>query len=261
VARWWTSLGLLGLLGCNLADAVLLWPPSGPLAGAPASRREVMSNGAPVEIWVVGPAHPEAYVLTFYGNADRADWHVPNHAAQLPNAQIWGVNYPGYGGSAGPATLRGVVAAAEAAYDDLAKHAAGEPIFAFGESLGTTAALHLAATRKIDGLVLVNPPPLEQLVLGKFGWWNMWLVAFPVANQIPRDLDSLHNASLCSMPAVFVTAENDDVVPPAYQRRIMSAYAGPKEIIVVPGGTHNSGVSSETEQHILAAVKRMMSRR
>jgi uncharacterized protein len=108
--------------------------------------------------------------------------------------------------------------------------------------------------------VLVNAPPLQQLVLGRFGWWNLWLLAFPVSNQIPRELDSLHNASLCSMPAVFVSAENDNVVPPDYQRRIMDAYAGSKEVIIVRGGTHNSGVSSETEQEILAAVSRMMTR-
>jgi len=230
------------------------------VVGAPTSRREVTANGAAVEIWVLGPAHPEAYVLTFYGNADRADWRVQDDAARLPNAQIWGVNYPGFGGSVGPATLRGVAAAADAAYDKLAKEAGGKPIFAFGESMGTTAALHLGATRKIEGLVLVNAPPLQQLVLGRFGWWNLWLLAFPVANQIPRELDSLHNASLCSMPAVFVSAENDNVVPPDYQRRIMDAYAGSKEVIIVPGGTHNSGVSSETEQEILAAVSRMMTR-
>ena len=255
---WWTALGAALMLGCNPADAVVLWPPSGAVGNA-AGRREVITTaGKAVEIWIVGPARPEAYVLTFYGNADRADWRVSDDASRFPNVQIWGVNYPGYGGSEGPATLRGVAAAAVGAYDALAERASGRPIFAFGTSLGTTAALHVAATRKVDGLVLVNPPPLEQLVLGRFGWWNLWLGAFPVATQIPRELDSLHNAALCSMPAVFVTAENDEVVPPAYQERVMSAYAGPKEVIVVPGGTHNSGAPPEIEQKIMAAVARMM---
>ena len=249
----------LASLGCNLADTFLMWPPSGPAGATGATRRVVSSNGKDVEIWTT-PTHGKAtaYVLRFYGNADRAEWHVAEEAARYPGLEVWGVNYPGYGGSAGPATLRGAAAAALAAYDALAAEAQGAPIFAFGTSLGTTTALYVGANRSVRGLFLENPPPLRELVLGEYGWWNLWLVASWTAVQVPLELDSVQNARDCHAPAIFVMAERDEIVPPQYQQRIVRAHAGPKEVIVVHGGTHNSGASAETEQKIAIAIQRMI---
>lgn len=249
----------MAMVGCNFADALVLWPPSGPVEAGGATRRVVGAAGKEVEIWSAsaGGEAPDAFVLRFYGNADRAEWHVAEEASRYPRIELWGVNYPGFGGSTGPATLRGAAAAALAAYDALAARAGGKPIFAFGTSLGTTAALHVARNRSVRGLLLVNPPPLRELVLGEYGWWNLWLAATWTAAQIPPELDSVQNARSCGVPAVFVTAERDEIVPPAYQRRVFAAYAGPKEVIVLPGGTHNSGAEPEQEREIALAVERL----
>jgi uncharacterized protein len=247
--------------GCNFADTVLLWPPSGPAETNGAARRVIAADGKELEIWTTPPANgkkPAAYVLRFYGNGDRADFHVGEESSQFPDAEMWGVNYPGYGGSRGPATLRGVAAAAVASYDAVAAEARGLPILAFGSSLGTTAALHVAAMRNVHALLLVNPPPLRQLIVGEYGWWNLWALAGGTAAQVPAELDSLQNARNARMPAVFVMAEKDEVVPPEYQQQVIGAYAGRKEVIVVPGGTHNSGADRETQDKIVAAVTRLM---
>jgi hypothetical protein len=39
----------------------------------------------------------------------------------------------------------------------------------------------VAANRPCAGLVLTNPPPLRNMILQRFGWWNLWLLATPVA--------------------------------------------------------------------------------
>ena len=110
--------------------------------------------------------------------------------------EIWGMNYPGFGGSTGPPRLARIGPAAVAAFDALRREAADAPIVAYGASIGATAALHVAASRpaEIAGLILHNPPPLREMILRQFGWWNLWLLAGPVALQIPRDLDSIANA-------------------------------------------------------------------
>jgi pimeloyl-ACP methyl ester carboxylesterase len=247
----------VGTTGC-LADAVMLWPPGGPADAGGAVRR--VEQG--IEIWTVTPrdaAPPDAYVIEFYGNAARAEWMVAANASHFPRATYWGVNYRGYGGSEGSATLDGVAESATIAYDALAKEAKGRPIYVFGTSMGTTAALHLAAERELAGVLLVNPPPLRRLVLEEHGWWNLYLLALPTALGVPRALDSEENARRARAPAVFVTAEDDGVVPLGYQGRVVAAYAGTKEVILVPRSGHNDAPPPEVSMKIAAAVSRMMS--
>lgn len=253
------ALVLIGLTttGC-LADKLMLWPPSGPVETNGAGRR--VESG--IEIWTVPPedgGEPDSYVLSFYGNGARANWQVASDASHLPRTTFWGVNYRGYGGSEGSATLSGVADAATIAYDALVREAKGRPIHAFGTSMGTTAALHLAAERDVAGLLLVNPPPLRRLVLEEHGWWNLYLLALPTALGVPRTLDSEENARRVHAPAVFVMSEDDGVVPLGYQGRVVAAYAGPKEVFSVPRAGHDDRPSPEVSAKISGAVSRMMS--
>jgi pimeloyl-ACP methyl ester carboxylesterase len=156
--------------------------------------------------------------------------------------EVWGMNYPGFGRSTGPARLARMGPAALTAFDELQQTAADRPIVIFGASLGTTTALHIAAHRKIAGLILHNPPALRQIILRQFGWWNLWLFAGPMAYKIPADLDSVANARTVHVPAIFLLAEKDEVVAPKFQRLVVDAYAGQKRIISLPGAGHNSPV-------------------
>jgi fermentation-respiration switch protein FrsA (DUF1100 family) len=88
-------------------------------------------------------------------------------------------------------------------------------------------------------LILQNPPPLRELILHRFGWWNLWLLAGPVALQIPKDLDSVANAKSIHLRAIFLLAEKDEVVPPRYHRLVIDAYAGNKRVISLRGARHN----------------------
>jgi pimeloyl-ACP methyl ester carboxylesterase len=207
------------------------------------------------------PNDPQAFVLRFYGNADRADRWIASEAAAWPDraVEFWGVNYPGYGGSTGPARLQGVADSALAAYDALRAVAGTRPIFVFGTSLGTTAALHVAAERQVAGLVLQNPPALRQLIVGDHGWWNLWLLAYPISLQIPSTLDSVANASRVNSPALFLLADQDEVVRPKYHRLVVNAFAGPKEVLVQEGARHNTPMTPDFAQRVHLAVGRLLS--
>jgi pimeloyl-ACP methyl ester carboxylesterase len=161
--------------------------------------------------------------------------------------EIWRVNYPGFGGSTGPARLSRIGPAALSAFDELKHHANGRPIVPFGTSIGATAALHLAASRpgRIDGVILQNPPPLREMILRQFGWWNLWLLAGPVALQMPRDLDSIINARTSRAPAIFLLAERDEVVAPRFHRLVVDAYAGEKRVIALRGAYHNDPIEGQ----------------
>jgi pimeloyl-ACP methyl ester carboxylesterase len=172
--------------------------------------------------------------------------------------ELWGMNYPGCGGSEGPTRVAAVGPDALAVYDALRQPAGSRPIYIDGSSLGTTAALCVAAQRPVAGLILRNPPPLRQLILGHYGWWNLWLLAIPTSMQIPAELDSIANAARCRSPAIFVLSGADQVVPPRYHRMVVNAYSGPKQIIDVPGASHNDPLPKEAGDQLQRAMDWLM---
>ena len=192
----------------HLPDHLILFPTRAPINAGGAVRRTIPFENGELEIWTAQSqsarqqGRADVFILRFYGNADRADrWPAMEAEMWKDRAvEIWGMNYPGFGGSTGPARLARIGPAAVAAFDELRRHAANKsavaPIVLFGTSIGATAALHVAASRptEIAGLILQNPPPLREMILRQFGWWNLWLLAGPVALQIPRDLDCIANA-------------------------------------------------------------------
>ncbi len=214
------------------------------------------ADGQQVEVWVdqspgARQREPEAFVIEFTGNATRAE-QVASYAAGTWGRrpiEMWMVNYPGYGGSTGKAELGAIPPAALAVYDHVARLANGRRIYLAGNSLGTTAALYTATQRPAAGLVLQNPPAIRSLILSNFGWWNLWLLAGPVALQVPRELDSPTNAGKVTAPAVYLTAQDDTFVVPKNQEKVVAAHAGPKRVIRMAGG-HNDGVSADAERQL-----------
>ena len=249
-------------------DRLLLFPSQEELSAIGAAAHTIPFQDGKLEIWTGRSRHPgpsgtppEFYLLRFYGNADRADPNIGIEASEwsIPHpVEIWGVNYPGYGGSTGPATLKSIGPAALAAYDALRQKAGDRPIIVFGTSIGSTAALHVAVNRPIAGLVLQNPPPLRQIALRQFGWWNLWLIAGPLAWRIPAALDSVSNARACRAPCAFLLAQEDEIVRPKYQSLVAEAYAGDKRLIRVAGAHHNDPLDRAAVAELDAAYEWML---
>ena len=234
----------------HLPDHLILFPTTAPIDADGAVRKMLPFQNGQLEVWTAKSRlaqqkdEADIYVLRFYGNADRADrWAAAEAEMWNDRAiEIWGMNYPGFGGSTGPARLSRIGPAALAAFDELERQAGGRPIVLFGASIGATAALHVAAQRSETRLILHNPPPVRQMILRQFGWWNLWLLAGPVALQIPGDLDSLSNAKAIHAPAIFLLAEKDEVVAPRFHRLVVDAYAGEKRVISLRGAYHNDPI-------------------
>jgi uncharacterized protein len=250
------------IFAAHLADHLILFPTTAPIDAQGAIRKTMPFQNGELELWTARSSVAQRkravdiYILRFYGNADRADrW--PAAEAEMWNdraVEVWGLNYPGYGGSTGPARLARIGPAAVTAFDELRRQANARPIVLFGASLGSAAALHIAAHRPVAGLILHNPPPMRQMALRQFGWWNLWLLAGPLAAQLPRDLDSIGNAKASRAPAVFLLAEKDEVVAPRYHRLVVGAYAGEKRVISLPGASHNTALDEAALAHLNQAL-------
>jgi len=239
----------------RLADRLILWPSHEPID----TRGLDHITLGDANLFIARAPDPELYVLRLYGNADRAEPHVLDDRHWLETlldrrVEVWGLDYPGYGPSSARATLRGVADSSLAAFDAMRGAAQGRRCMVVATSLGTTGGLHVAAERDVDGLVLQNPPPLRQMIWGSFGWWNLWLVAGPVGLQVPGALDSIANARRAHAPAAFVLSGKDEVVPPAYARRVFDAYAGQKYEVRLPDAEHN--VDLELPREIARVVLR-----
>jgi pimeloyl-ACP methyl ester carboxylesterase len=258
----YTVILILTFVGCT--DRLILFPTTDPIRLAGIERLEVRRDGTRgVEVWkarsaplVRGGREPEAFALEFVGNASRAESMATIVAEEWANhpVEVWSVNYPGYGGSEGPARLRSIGPAALAVYDELSARAGGRPIIVHGQSLGSTAALYVAANRPAAGMVLSNPLPLRDLILKQHGWWNLWLLSAPVALSVPKELDGPNNAKRVTAPAVFLLAERDTVIPPKFQQKVVNAYAGEKVSVHQAGANHNDPLEGPAAEEFSAAL-------
>ena len=294
---WWLFVLCLAYLSImtfgHLQDRLILFPTRSPIDAGGAVRKTIPFESGELEIWTAQSrraqqqGRADVFILRFYGNADRADrWPVME--AEMWNdcaVEIWGVNYPGFGGSTGPARLSSIAPAALAAFVELQRQAASQsvvasavpsgssnlalteaqptaPIVLFGTSIGVTAALHVAASHptEIAGLILHNPVPLREVILRQFGWWNLWLLAGPVALQIPQDLDSIANARASRAPAIFLLAEKDEIVAPRFHQLIVEAYAGEKRIIELPDAHHNDPIEGNALAEMNDALDWMLTK-
>jgi hypothetical protein len=234
----------------HLPDHLILFPTRAQINAGDAVRKMIPFENGELEIWTAQSqrarqkGRADAFILRFYGNADRADRWAAAEAEMWSDRsiEIWGMNYPGFGGSTGPARLVRIGPAAVAAFDELKRHAGERPILAYGASIGATAALHVGTERPVGGLILHNPPPLREMILRQFGWWNLWLLAGPVALQIPPELDSIGNARKSRAPAIFLLADRDEIVAPRFHRLVVDAYTGEKRVIALHGAYHNDPI-------------------
>jgi pimeloyl-ACP methyl ester carboxylesterase len=247
---------LLPLGGCT---NLLLYPTHGARDSHGADRKtlNIDSGKDPhtVEFFVArspavhGNDQPAAYMLEFCGNGGRAEDIATQRANRWGDhpVEVWVMNYPGFGRSDGPASLTTIPGAALAAYDHLSQQAGGRPIFVAGYSLGTTVAIYVAAHRPAAGLILQSPPPIRSLLLGYYGWWNLWLLAWPTSLQVPPELDSLQNGPHAKAPAIFLLSARDETVPIKFQEMVVSKYSGEKLILLMSNATHDSAIPADEE--------------
>ena len=173
-------------------------------------------------------------VLIVHGNAGCAlgrDYLArPVHEAA--DVEVYVLEYPGYGAREGSPSKASLCAAAEEAFQRLP---AGPPRYVVSESIGAGVACELARRHpsEIAGLALFVP--YHQLA-----WVAQRHLRFLPAYFLLLDrfdpaacLQSYHG------PAQFVLAGADEILGPETGRKLYEGYAGPKQILVIPGAHHN----------------------
>jgi uncharacterized protein len=188
---------------------------------------------------LIGWRSPEATnaaatIFVAHGNAGSAMHrdYIATPLRQAGPANVYILEYPGYGCRNGSPSAQSILAAGEAAFRALPTNL---PIYVVSESLGAGVAAHLARTfpRQVAGLALIVP-------YDKFSSVAQHHMKFLPAGLLLRDrFAPAEWLKDYRGPAAFLLAGADTIIPPALGKRLHDGYAGPKTLFVVPDAGHN----------------------
>jgi uncharacterized protein len=237
--------GLAGLLW--LFQERLAFPaPRAPLpdpAGVGLSGGEVlhltMHDGTALAGWylppVPRPTHPGPGLLWFYGNGETisAIWPVLRDF-RPPGTALLVLDYPGYGASGGRTSEAGIYEAADLALAALLARpdVDRDRVFAYGRSMGSAVATHVAARYPVRGLVLESPFTSARDMSRRH------YAPFP-AFLVRLRLDNLATIRRTRCPVLVFHGSADRLVPTAMGEEVAAAAPGPVEFVSIAGAGHN----------------------
>jgi len=188
------------------------------------------------------PNPAASYTLLFsHGNAEDLGADLPLlDIYRRAGFAVFAYDFRGYGTSEGRASEAGVYADVEAAYKTLTTEL-GVPasrIISIGRSLGSAAAIHLATTHPVAGLIVEAP----------------FLSAFRVLTHIQLlPWDKFNNASKIrrvKVPVLVIQGDADEVVPFQHGQRIFELANEPKQKLWIHGAHHNDVLLTATQKYL-----------
>jgi pimeloyl-ACP methyl ester carboxylesterase len=142
------------------------------------------------------------------------------------------LEYPGYGTRAGAPSKRSFLEAAEEAFRELPPSL---PKFVVSESIGAGVACDLAKRhpQEIAGMALFAPyQNLAAVSQRQMPFLPAYFLLFDRFN--PAECLKHYGG-----PVVFIVAGADEIIAPAFGRRLFEGFNGPKQFQVIPGARHN----------------------
>ena len=205
--------------------------------------------------WYVPALAGKPTLLFFHGNggnvANREDKFRQLTAHGLG---VFMLGYRGFGGSEGQPSETAFVEDAQVAYDYLiASGIEPENIVIYGESIGTSVAVQLAAKVK-NAAVILEAPMYSVLSIAKDRH-----PYFPVGTFLRDKFETNKHINNINSPLFVVHGDADGIIPLASGQRLFAAADEPKRFYVVKGGEHNNlyefPIVDEMVQFLLEVAK------
>ncbi len=195
------------------------------------------SDGVELHGWFV-PASASSRVLLFcHGNAgnisDRLESIRIFHDLGL---SVFIFDYRGYGRSGGQVSEEGTYRDARAAYVHLVEKEGVSPenIVLYGQSLGGSVAIELAAERNSAALIIESCfPTLADVAARAYPF-------LPVRPLLRVRYDSRERIRRVGCPKLVIHSRDDEIVPFELGKRLYDLAAPPKQLLVL-SGDHNTG--------------------
>jgi fermentation-respiration switch protein FrsA (DUF1100 family) len=161
------------------------------------------------------------------------------------------VNYRGYPGSGGEPDEEGLRADARAAWGLLREEFEPDEITVIGRSLGGGVAVGLAAEVRPRALItLATFTAAVDVARESYPWLPVkWLMRNP--------FDSMALAPRVACPVLLIHGTQDSYIKPHHAEALAAAFAGPAEVLWVPGEDHNSDLLGDPEvlERVLALAR------
>ncbi len=230
-------------------------PPSDPTLKIEPVR--IPNGGSELSAWIFEPvdATPELTVVFCHGNAGNLENHT-GFVTFLPHQgfRVLLFDYQGYGESTGGPPTRTSTYSDVLAAIDYASARWGKP-WLMGHSLGASLAIVAAAERKdfLQGVVAMAPfsayRAAARAVIG--GNLVTYTLFWPFGFFVKRGLDPIDSVGKISpLPLLLVHGKDDELIPPRMSQDLFEKAGNPKQLLLVPGMSHNETLESAGGKYV-----------
>lgn len=194
------------------------------------------SDGTKLHAWWIPHDHAKFTFLAFHGNAANIANRAPVYAflSDTP-ANVFALEYSGYGRSEGKPSEAALYSDADAAYQYLVttRGIAPQTIISFGQSLGTAVAANLASHRQVGAVILEAPFPSASR-LARQSFWFLPGISLLVHGQ----LDTAARLRQITAPLLIVHCTQDPVIPFHFGQAVYDAARPPKTFLEIDSYCH-----------------------
>jgi uncharacterized protein len=238
-----------GYVYLYLAQDRLMFPtrPLSPLEAAEVQQtfRDARSvqlrarDGTSLHAWYrpAAPAGGPRKVLVYFGaSTEQAYWQLAPRTA-FEGWDLLLVDYRGYGLSGGKPSQAALQDDASLWLDRVEQGGDGiaraARIVVMGTSMGSYFATHVAATRKVDGVVLVVPADSVRSLV------QSMLPVYPIRWLLHHPFDSMADAPSVRAPTLFIVAMQDQLVSMQRARRLYDQWGShERQWVELPQANH-----------------------
>ena len=223
------------------------------------------SDGVRINGWFVpalhasqaAPSAPGAAapvtILFFHGNAGNISHRFEKMAVFRDlGADLFLIDYRGYGRSEGRPDEPGTYRDARAAYEYLTRQRGIAPrnIVVYGESLGSAIAVDLASHLLVGGVVI------EEAFTSIADVGQKMFPFLPVRLLVRNRYDTLRKIGRIGAPLLILHSRDDEYFPMRHAERLLAAAAAPKRLVELRGSHNDAFLASAASYR--AAVREFL---
>jgi len=203
------------------------------------------------------PCPSAANILYLHGNAENISSHTFSVIwLILHGYDLIALDYRGFGKSEGSVSLSGAETDIQAAMDYLIEKYPDKPLFVFGQSIGASLTISAVGKyknqNKLAGVIIDSAfSKTRRIAREKVSQlWLLWPFQYPLSLLVPEN-DAEGNAAKITVPKLFLTTEDDIIVPPHHTRDLYAEAIPPKELEIVESGGHIRALNNENAKNTL----------
>jgi len=205
------------------------------------------SDGTKLHAWWIPNDKAKYTFLAFHGNASNIANRAPVYEFLRDTpANVFALEYRGYGRSEGKPSEAGFYRDADAAFKYLVNTRSMHPktILCFGQSLGTAVTAHLAAQHQVGGVVLEAPFPSARRVARRIFWFLPGLSLL-----VHLQFDTEARLKEIRAPIFIVHCTQDPVLPFEFGQEVYNSARSPKNSLKINGYCHEEASLTAPTQY------------